>query len=170
VKVVLWHAGLLVASKHKVKKHCETCSLSRCVYVRASDLTLVAECQVLSSMPGVEVAGTELHDQHDSSRIIDIVTRYKGHLLAVEVDGPTHFTWPGQRPTGITLARNRALGRRGYRVVCVPLNPGWDQQRGLREQQQYLQGLLDIALTSTDLHKTPTDSSISDSPKDDQPQ
>jgi hypothetical protein len=104
--------------------------------------------QMLSSMPGVEVVGLEQRDQHDASRSIDIVARYKGELLAVEVDGPTHFTWPGQRPTGDTLERNRALERRGYRVVCVPVDPGWAEQRGQQQRQQYLQGLLDGQATS----------------------
>jgi hypothetical protein len=106
--------------------------------------------QVLSSMPGVEVVGLEQRDKHDASRSIDIVARYKGQLLALEVDGPQHFTWPGQRPTGDTLERNRALERRGYRVVSVPVNPGWDQQRRQQQQQQqrYLQGLLDGQPTS----------------------
>jgi hypothetical protein len=98
---------------------------------------------VLSSIPGVEVVGLEQRDQHDGSRSIDIVARYKGQLLAVEVDGPTHFTWLGERPTGETLARNRALVARGYRVVSVPVDPGWRQQRGQQQQQSFLQGLLD---------------------------
>jgi hypothetical protein len=102
--------------------------------------------QVLRTMPGLEVMGIEQRDQHDGSRSIDIVARCKGQLLAVEVDGPQHFTWPGQRPTGDTLSRNRALERRGYRVVCVPVDPGWSQQQGQQQQQQYLQGLLDAAV------------------------
>jgi hypothetical protein len=97
-------------------------------------------------MPDVIVVGMEQRDQHDGSRSIDIVARYKGQLLAVEVDGPQHFTWPGQRPTGDTLARNRALERRGYRVVCVPVIPGWVQQRGQQQRQQYLRELLDAVV------------------------
>jgi hypothetical protein len=97
-------------------------------------------------MPGVDVVGVEQRDQRDGSRSIDIVIHYKGQLLAVEVDGPTHFTWPGQRVTGTALARNRALERRGHQVVCVPVDPGWAQQRGLQGQQQYLQRLLDAAV------------------------
>jgi very-short-patch-repair endonuclease len=98
-------------------------------------------------MPGVEVVGMEQRDQYDDSRSIDIVACYKDQLLAVEVDGPQHFTWPGQHPTGDTLVRKRALVRRGYRVVCVPVNPGWDQQRGKQQQQQYLRELLDAAVS-----------------------
>jgi hypothetical protein len=115
-------------------------------------------------MPSVEVVGTEQRDQHDGSRSIDIVARYKGQLLAVEVDGPTHFTWPGQRLTGETLARNRALERRDYRVVSVPLNPGWDQQRGQQQRQQFLQRLLNgqpTTATSSPPSKAATQSSRS---------
>jgi hypothetical protein len=114
--------------------------------------------QVLSTIPGVEVVGTEQRDQHDRSRRIDIVARCKGQLLAVEVDGPTHFTWPGQRPTGVTLARNRALEWRRYRVVSVPVDPGWAQQQGKQQQQRYLQALLDrqLSTATSDVTTNPT--------------
>jgi hypothetical protein len=122
------------------------------------DVYLLPYPQVLSSMPGLDVIGLEQRDQHDRSRSIDIVACYKGQLLAVEVDGPQHFTWPGLRPTGDTLSRNRALQRRGYRVVPVPVNPGWRQQRGQQQQQSFLQGLLDGQPTTatSDATTTPT--------------
>jgi hypothetical protein len=123
--------------------------------------------QVLSSMPGVEVMGLEQRDQHDGSRSIDIVARYKGQLLAVEVDGPYHFTWPGQHLTGITLARNRALEQRGYRLMSVPVTSGWEHQRGQQQRQQYLQALLDgqpiTATSSSDTATSPISGSSSSS-------
>jgi len=41
-----------------------------------------------------------------------------GERVAVEVDGPSHFTSSGS-PKGSTLLRNFLLERRGWRVVCI---------------------------------------------------
>jgi hypothetical protein len=58
----------------------------------------------------------------DGAFSIDVAAKHaaSGRLLAIEADGPFHFLRPGRRPTGETLARNRALAARGYVVVCVP--------------------------------------------------
>jgi hypothetical protein len=77
------------------------------------------------------------------------VARVEHQLVAVLVDGVQHYTWPRQRPTGPTLARNRALERRGYRVVCVPVNKVWARLPVLQEQQRCLQSLLNEATALT---------------------
>jgi hypothetical protein len=105
---------------------------------------MAAWLQVLASMAGVEVLGP--NDQHDRSHDIHIAVRYKGQLLAVQLDKPRHFTWPGQRPTGTAVARNKALERRGYKVVCVPVYRDWHPRHLLQDQRKYLQGLLDAAI------------------------
>ena len=65
-----------------------------------------------------------------------------GELLAVEVDGPSHFRRPDGGLMGTTLYRNRALAARGYRVVSVPYRE-WDALgRDKQGQQQYLERLL----------------------------
>ncbi len=56
---------------------------------------------------------------------MDVVARLRASdgtykLLAIEADGPQHFTYPDHRLTGATAFRNRALQRRGYTVVSVP--------------------------------------------------
>ncbi len=43
-----------------------------------------------------------------------------GEKVAVEVDGPHHFTANGQRPLGEMRARHRLLDVRGWSVLSVP--------------------------------------------------
>lgn len=43
-----------------------------------------------------------------------------GEKIAVEVDGPHHFTANGQRPLGEMRARHRLLEVRGWSVLSVP--------------------------------------------------
>ena len=50
-----------------------------------------------------------------------------GEKIAVEVDGPHHFTANGQRPLGEMQARHRLLHKRGWSVLSVPYFV-WAQQ------------------------------------------
>ena len=43
-----------------------------------------------------------------------------GEKVAVEVDGPHHFTVNGQKPLGEMCARHRLLDVRGWSVLSVP--------------------------------------------------
>ena len=43
-----------------------------------------------------------------------------GEKVAVEVDGPHHFTANGQKPLGEMCARHRLLDMRGWSVLSVP--------------------------------------------------
>ena len=43
-----------------------------------------------------------------------------GEKVAVEVDGPHHFTVNGQKPLGEMCARQRLLDVRGWSVLSVP--------------------------------------------------
>jgi hypothetical protein len=73
---------------------------------------------------------------------IDIAfIRPDGTKVAVEVDGPTHFTINNpKRMNGSTVLRNRFLEARGWRVVSVPVE-AWSRvpQGG---KKQYLLDLL----------------------------
>jgi hypothetical protein len=73
----------------------------------------------------------------DGAFSVDVAAKHaaSGRLLAIEADGPTHFLQPGMRPTGDTLARNRALAARGYIVVSVPYWE-WDKVRGDAEAEE----------------------------------
>ncbi len=63
---------------------------------------------------------------------IDMVGVVEGRRLAIEVDGPSHFTLPHNTVRGDTAFRNRALADRGYPVVSIP----YFEWRHLNEEQQ----------------------------------
>ncbi|GFH25344.1 RAP domain-containing protein, partial [Haematococcus lacustris] len=80
---------------------------------------------------------------------IDVCLKLGDVLVAVEVNGPLHYSaslpW---RPTGKKLLRNAFLARRGYRVVDVAW---WQWQRVTVDQdraQQYLRDLLEDAVVT----------------------
>lgn len=63
---------------------------------------------------------------------IDIAMRTE--RVALEVDGPSHFLRGTLAPTGPTLARDRLLAARGWRVISLPYFE-WDACRGDRRHQ-----------------------------------
>jgi hypothetical protein len=64
-----------------------------------------------------------------------------GRRVAVEVDGPTHFTRSQPyRKLGRTVLRKRLLEQAGWRVVSVPVHV-WD---GLKDRAGYLKRLLGL--------------------------
>ncbi|KAJ9522724.1 hypothetical protein QJQ45_019871 [Haematococcus lacustris] len=80
---------------------------------------------------------------------IDVCLKLGDVLVAVEVNGPLHYSaslpW---RPTGKKLLRNAFLARRGYRVVDVAW---WQWERVAVDQdraQQYLRDLLEDAVVT----------------------
>ena len=69
------------------------------------------------------------------------LVRPNGTMVAIEVDGPTHFMRNNlTRMNGSTLLRNRMLEARGWRVVRVPVIQ-WSKVSSAR-RQQYLIDLL----------------------------
>ncbi|KAI8475158.1 MAG: hypothetical protein J3K34DRAFT_517600 [Monoraphidium minutum] len=109
--------------------------LERQVFARARRLPNLADCRQEARTPDcalrVDVAAT-----HAAS----------GRLLAIEADGPTHFLRPSGQPTGVTLARNRALAARGYVVVPVPWQEWARLVGGAPAQDAYLQRRVEAAL------------------------
>jgi len=84
---------------------------------------------------------------------LDLVVECGGEeLIAVEVDGPSHFV--GRVPTGATLLKRRQLRHFGWRLVSVPYWK-WDElahrdQTKEREQRAaYLSSLLSEEASST---------------------
>jgi hypothetical protein len=71
---------------------------------------------------------------------IDIAgMRADGKPLAIEVDGPQHFTLPGNRLDGPTQCRNRVLEAQGWTVVSIPYYEFQDIPEDQPEQQlEYL--------------------------------
>jgi hypothetical protein len=74
----------------------------RCVFAAAQRLPTLTGCRLEART-------------HDGAHSIDVAAKHaaSGRLLAIEADGPVHFLQPGMRPTGETLARDRALAARG---------------------------------------------------------
>lgn len=109
----------------------------------------------------LRLVGREVPAQPDGLMLIDFVAEAPdGRLVAVEVDGPSHFVrWlepdgsrPAElRPTGDTLFRNAQLQLRGYTVVPVP----WTHlfRRTKQQRRQALTELLTAALISTTQHE-----------------
>jgi hypothetical protein len=86
---------------------------------------------------------------HDGAFSIDVAAKHaaSGRLLAIEADGPTHFLRPGRRPTGDTLARNRALAARRYVVVCVPWWEWAKVQGDAKAEEAYLAQKVEAAVS-----------------------
>ena len=80
-----------------------------------------------------------------------VVTMAKGHKVAVEVDGPSHFVGASQTPNGATLLKRRQLRAAGWALLPVPywewdaLNvPGNAEEQRLR-RREYLTRKLSLA-------------------------
>jgi hypothetical protein len=93
---------------------------------------------------------------------VDFVVEWRGHEVAIEVDGPSHFaatsalSTPDQQtaPTSATLLKRRQLRRFGWRLASIPYWE-WDAlggDRGRRtcstRQLEYLRALLDRAVAA----------------------
>ena len=68
--------------------------------------------------------------------------------LALEVDGPHHFTQL-QTPTGVTLLKQRQLRSTGWLVVSVPFYEWYSMNRNPVMEEQYLYRCLHAAAAST---------------------
>jgi hypothetical protein len=89
----------------------------------------------------------------DGAFSIDIAaTAAGGAKVAIEVDGPTHFTQPGRMPDGGTQFRDRALAARGYVVISIPYWE-WGALRDTTRKQQYLLTQLQPALQPLGSHQ-----------------
>lgn len=64
-----------------------------------------------------------------------------GKKVALEVDGPSHYTRNGGSPLGSTILKRRHLEAAGWAVVSIPYYE-WAELYGEMEQRTYLQQLL----------------------------
>jgi len=117
-----------------------------------------AVLQVLSQRHGdLRLVGLEHLAHPDQLFSVDIMVEVRGELLAVEVDGPSHFvrwltpTQPGRPPCEVqyrfdspTLHRNASLAARGHRVVSVGIHE-WRHLRTPQQQEAYLGQLLALS-------------------------
>ncbi|BDA44072.1 probable RAP domain-containing protein, chloroplastic at C-terminar half [Coccomyxa sp. Obi] len=91
----------------------------------------------------VESLGGVFLIEHDTGEwSVDI--GFLDHQLAIEVDGPSHFTSNTLRPLGPTLLKRRLLAGRGWEVVSVPYFH-WNALQSDYERQLYVY----LALQST---------------------
>ncbi|KAL0032386.1 hypothetical protein WJX79_008625 [Trebouxia sp. C0005] len=95
-------------------EHAQQVWIESCKNIRVSGLHRDV-ARVLTSM-GLSHTIEQLTD--DSLFSVDIALA--GEKVAVEVDGPHHFTANGQRPLGEMRARHRLLEVRGWSVLSVP--------------------------------------------------
>jgi hypothetical protein len=98
--------------------------------------------KVIKSLPECSKATGELLTEDGFFSIDIALIRADGTKVAIEVDGPTHFTSNDpKRMNGATMLRNRFLEARGWRVVSVPVEAWSGVPRGGKEQ--YLMDLLE---------------------------
>lgn len=112
--------------------------------VSSTQLSIAHSLKALGLAPRLEVP------THDGLFLVDIALSVRGVRVALEVDGPTHFTSNAPHsPLGPTLARWRALRRRGWAVASVPANH-WSavQQSGAAGERAFLQAVLGASLAA----------------------
>ncbi|KAK9816979.1 hypothetical protein WJX72_007755 [[Myrmecia] bisecta] len=79
---------------------------------------------------GIMNANVEFKTQ-DGGFSIDIAVTTDGAKLAIEADGPTHFTSNApHEPLGHTITRNALLSAQGWQVVSIPFFE-WDHKVGV---------------------------------------
>ncbi|EPS71702.1 hypothetical protein M569_03053, partial [Genlisea aurea] len=61
--------------------------------------------------------------------------------VALEIDGPTHFSRNSGAPLGHTMVKRRCIGAAGWKLVCVE-HRKWEEVEGEAQQMQYLRDLL----------------------------
>lgn len=88
----------------------------------------VYDCAECLGLPGLAAEQTT----SDGWFRMDMTAQVEGKQLAIEADGPFHFTNPRRTLDGPVQFRNRALAARGYTVVSIP----YFDWNGLTTEQQ----------------------------------
>jgi hypothetical protein len=91
-----------------------------------------------------ELAEGWKHEYWDPELEYPIDVALPAQKVALEADGPTHFTinrLPSKRLLGASLLKRRLLSKLGWTVVSVPYYE-WPGKLGVQEQVEYLSQLL----------------------------
>lgn len=62
--------------------------------------------------------------------------------VALEIDGPTHFSRNSGIPLGHTMLKRRYISAAGWRLISVP-HQEWEELQGGFEQLEYLRGIIE---------------------------
>ncbi|OIT01924.1 PREDICTED: uncharacterized protein LOC109226754 [Nicotiana attenuata] len=62
--------------------------------------------------------------------------------VALEIDGPTHFSRNSGIPLGHTMLKRRYITAAGWRLISVP-HQEWEELQGEFEQLEYLRGIIE---------------------------
>jgi hypothetical protein len=142
--VMLLPAEVAATLQPEVQRLVEECRAAHLAAARVSAASQVQRqvYQVLRGMGGLQ---PELeHIAEGGLFCIDVALNLEagpGQRVAVEVDGPWHYTRSRPyRELGATVLRRRLLERCGWRVLGVPVRE-WDVQR---DKAGYLRGLLGV--------------------------
>ena len=105
--------------------------------------TSCCEAQVFHSLQRLNWCPVMEHITADKLHSIDIVLRSSSGLqIAIEVDGPSHFTSTVPlRPLGETLMRRRALSAMGWHVVSVAYD-SWQALKTVHHRDEFMIDLL----------------------------
>ncbi|DBA96718.1 TPA: hypothetical protein ACH3X1_015560 [Trebouxia sp. C0004] len=160
--------GVEVPLGEGLLEHAQLVWIESCKNIRVSGLHRDV-ARVLTSM-GLSHTIEQLTD--DSLFSVDIALA--GEKVAVEVDGPHHFTANGQRPLGEMRARHRLLDVRGWSVLSVPYFL-WAKQaddaahilflrQEINKARQHQARLLDRPSLSSNRQPDPTSAHPDDTP------
>ncbi|GAB4819959.1 hypothetical protein N2152v2_007005 [Parachlorella kessleri] len=147
----LHHAALLLESQG-----CQWAVLPRPIAELAQEAIEAVHEQWVSPLQGeVSALLDSIGYQHEAEYVpveglspVDLAM--PGAKLAIEVDGPRHFTSNQVQghhyyPLGRTLLRNRLLTAHGWRILAVPYYV-WRDLHGRQEKQEWLAGQLKCLL------------------------
>jgi len=96
---------------------------------------------VSSCLHSMQIAHQNEYLTDDQLFSIDVAMQGRVPPIALEVDGPFHFTANTHLPLGSTICRKKLLEARGWRVISVPYFK-WAALESGEPQQRYLAGLL----------------------------
>lgn len=97
---------------------------------------------------GLERLGVRFSDEVTTREGYSIDIAVLPENIAIEVDGPTHFTQK-HTPTGATALKRRQLCATGWHVVAIPYFEWYELDRNVPRENEYLRRLLEPFVSSS---------------------